>query len=545
MREQKISHRAISNRAIPQCAARLSGLLLLPLCLLLAHCDRHRPPGDEMPSLPEAFTVNASHAGKSVGGGEGAGVDSSGEPRRDPNAAVEPGGELDNLPFQPTGEKVGSIAWRTWVYSDTGKARTRYGYLRAGAVVDRRGPAIVNDGCAGGWYRINPRGFVCVGKGATLDLDHPVLKASRVRPVRGAGFPYPYALARETSPYLYFRLPSASEMLQVEGDRYKVNAANWRAQAEQNGLLTALAPSGEVPPFLTSGQSLEKPYGTERGLHRTVEAGQSGSDSGFALLELFTYQERVWGVSTQLDLLALDRTNVVKPSEFHGIALQEGEGLPVAIVKFPWIHRYRRADDGKFLEDGSLARRTVLALTGERVAAEGTFWKTREGFWVEQSAVRLVPKRENFPSIATGARKWIDVSINTQTLVAYLGRKPVYVTLVSTGAGLLGDPDKTPSTVRGTFMVYAKHVSETMDGDDDKADSFNLRDVPFVQYFHKGYALHGTYWHDDFGRARSHGCVNLSPIDAAWLFEWTDPSVPADWHSVLNKERGTAVHIHP
>ena len=108
----------------------------------------------------------------------------------------------------------------------------------------------------------------------------------------------------------------------------------------------------------------------------------------------------------------------------------------------------------------------------------------------------------------------------------------------------MGDPEKVPSTVRGTFMVYAKHVSATMDGEEDRSDSFNLQDVPFVQYFHKGYALHGTYWHDEFGKIRSHGCVNLSPIDSAWLFEWTDPPVPQHWHSVLNKERGTVVYIH-
>jgi hypothetical protein len=78
----------------------------------------------------------------------------------------------------------------------------------------------------------------------------------------------------------------------------------------------------------------------------------------------------------------------------------------------------------------------------------------------------------------------------------------------------------------------------------DKADS-SLLDVPFVQYFHQGYALHGTYWHDEYGRVRSHGCINLAPIDAAWLFEWTDPPVPPHWHHVINRERGTVVYIHP
>jgi lipoprotein-anchoring transpeptidase ErfK/SrfK len=159
----------------------------------------------------------------------------------------------------------------------------------------------------------------------------------------------------------------------------------------------------------------------------------------------------------------------------------------------------------------------------------------------------MLEARTSYPSVATGTRKWIDVSIRRQTLVAYSGRKAEYVTLVSTGRGGLGDPEEVPATVQGTFMIHSKHVTATMDGEEDEevSDSFELRDVPFVQYFHRGFALHAAYWHDDFGRVRSHGCVNLSPRDAAWLFEWTDPHVPSSWHAALNKDRGTVVIVRP
>ena len=76
-------------------------------------------------------------------------------------------------------------------------------------------------------------------------------------------------------------------------------------------------------------------------------------------------------------------------------------------------------------------------------------------------------------------------------------------------------------------------------------DEFDFRDVPFVQYFTEGYALHAAYWHDEFGTPQSHGCVNLSPNDAAWLFDWTDPQVPAAWHAALSLRKGTLVYIHP
>jgi hypothetical protein len=64
------------------------------------------------------------------------------------------------------------------------------------------------------------------------------------------------------------------------------------------------------------------------------------------------------------------------------------------------------------------------------------------------------------------------------------------------------------------------------------SSDFELRDVPWIQYFASGYALHGAYWHDVFGIARSHGCINLAPIDARYVFQWTDPPVPPGWHGI-------------
>ena len=108
----------------------------------------------------------------------------------------------------------------------------------------------------------------------------------------------------------------------------------------------------------------------------------------------------------------------------------------------------------------------------------------------------------------------------------------------------MSDPEETFATIRGTFLLRAKHVSGTMDGNEAGDEAFDLRDVPYIQYFHEGYALHAAYWHDDFGKTRSHGCVNLPPADAAWLFDWTDPQVPAEWHGAVSPQGGTLVYIH-
>ena len=77
--------------------------------------------------------------------------------------------------------------------------------------------------------------------------------------------------------------------------------------------------------------------------------------------------------------------------------------------------------------------------------------------------------------------------------------------------------------------------------------TFQLRDVPYIEYFESGYALHAAYWHDVFGTPRSHGCVNLSPVDAHRIFFWTDPPLPEGWHAVIAGEEmgeGTLVIIH-
>jgi L,D-transpeptidase catalytic domain len=150
---------------------------------------------------------------------------------------------------------------------------------------------------------------------------------------------------------------------------------------------------------------------------------------------------------------------------------------------------------------------------------------------------------------------WIDIAIASQTLVLYKGTLPIFATLVSTGVDGAGDPEKTKSTPRGLFRIRSKHITARMAAEEkppakegDKPDPrYRVDDVPYVQYFHAGYALHGAYWHDNFGTPRSHGCVNLSPHDAMYLFQKTTPGVPASWHGVFGGvaggEQGTWIHI--
>jgi lipoprotein-anchoring transpeptidase ErfK/SrfK len=127
--------------------------------------------------------------------------------------------------------------------------------------------------------------------------------------------------------------------------------------------------------------------------------------------------------------------------------------------------------------------------------------------------------------------KWIDIALSTQTLVAYEGEVEVFRTTVSTGAS------QTP-TVTGRFRIFRKLLSQTMRGPD-----YEQPNVPYVMYFYGAYSIHGAYWHNDFGRARSHGCVNLRVPEAQWLFEWANPQLPPGAAEIWDTIQGTGTIV--
>lgn len=115
-------------------------------------------------------------------------------------------------------------------------------------------------------------------------------------------------------------------------------------------------------------------------------------------------------------------------------------------------------------------------------------------------------------------QRWIQIDLSNQRLVAWEGTKPVYAVIISTGK------TATP-TVLGTFAVQTKHRTTRMTG-----PGYDVPNVPHTMYFHRGYAIHGAYWHNRFGTPVSHGCVNVAPNHAEWLFKWATVGTPVVVH---------------
>lgn len=118
----------------------------------------------------------------------------------------------------------------------------------------------------------------------------------------------------------------------------------------------------------------------------------------------------------------------------------------------------------------------------------------------------------------TSEEKWIEIDLSEQRLYAHEGDRIVYNFLVSTG--------KWAPTPTGEFRIWIKLRYTTMSGG-NKADNtyYYLPNVPYTMFFYKGYGLHGTYWHNNFGQPMSHGCVNLSIPDSEKLFAWAEPTL--------------------
>jgi lipoprotein-anchoring transpeptidase ErfK/SrfK len=111
-------------------------------------------------------------------------------------------------------------------------------------------------------------------------------------------------------------------------------------------------------------------------------------------------------------------------------------------------------------------------------------------------------------------QRWIQINLTKQNLIAWEGNKPVYAVTISSGK------KATPTRI-GTFKIKTKLKTTRMRG-----QNYDVPNVPYTMFYEGGYAIHGAYWHKRFGTPVSHGCVNLAPNHAKWVFNWAEVGTP-------------------
>ncbi|HSQ64164.1 MAG TPA: L,D-transpeptidase [Polyangiaceae bacterium] len=433
----------------------------------------------------------------------------------------------------------------------------RLGYLRHGSHVPVFPERIVNDACPDGWFELLDGGFVC-GKYASLDPKDPAVKFAANPPNLAASMPYRYGFSLGNDTPVYRRVLAHADRLKYEPWLAPPPPAS---DAEDAGV--ADDPEDAGAPKEPKDAGIVK-LGDLKG--RGVLARKMMKGFYVALDRDFRAAKARWWRTAEGFAVPYERLMLQgwKPS-FHGSWVLTADAAPrdggvgseadggetagngtAALVKTDYAVRYRKNDKDKLAYYGlPLPKWTALELAGEPETDGGVAYQaTTAGFWVRLADLLLAHPEP--PSDLADGEKWIDVDLKQQMLVAFEGKRPVYATRVSSGRDVPWDPEHNRPTPTGTFRIYEKHVSVTMDGDVASDGPYSIEDVPWVMYFQGSYALHGAFWHNLFGTTRSHGCVNLSPTDAHELFFWTEPRLPTGWHGVFQTatHAGTRVVIH-
>jgi hypothetical protein len=250
--------------------------------------------------------------------------------------------------------------------------------------------------------------------------------------------------------------------------------------------------------------------------------------------------QRVWYRIGKEEYVLISDVLPVSPSTFHGVALGQTYHLPFGFVVADYLNV--RLRPGVALDNpplDMLPRYTVVNILGQETMNDGVWYQIDPDRYVHSAHIRIVAAMPR-PSNVALDDKWIAVNLSEQTLAAYEGDRMVFATLVSTGLPWWRTPE-------GLFRIWVKLYTGKMSGGSvETGDYYYLQDVPWTMYFYRGYGLHGAYWHDGFGSPHSRGCVNLSPRDSRWLFDWASPSLPEGRRAVLSEEDnpGTWVYVY-
>ncbi len=554
-------------------------------------CRNEPPPGPstELPprvnSLPSPPIASATAKPSTVASGAVAGPPASAA------APLTSAGLPVEKPY--SGPLLGALGLQTAVYARAEHAKKILGYIRLGGKVPVE-PALLKDGgskCSAGWYHLVDGGYVCA-KWGTLDLNNPQVKLGITSPALEDVLPYKYAFNTAHGTPLYKSVPSKEEMLKYEPyleaakrAKKKAERAKEKEEAEASGggsapsedakqaeptdegagdkagaiakaeavgiLEDAGAPPPEEKPWWQQASDKSKP------LKIKLSDLEQDSDStiakrmvkGFfvAVDKPFGWNGRSWYKTTGGLVAPSDRMVIIKPPSTQGIDFPEGV-KQIGFITATKASKYDfDADQKKVSVNGTAPRFTAVGLTGATITSKTIVYRqTTEGWWMKAIDGTYTEPGAR-PADLAPSEKWIDVNLTRKTMVALEGDKPIFAMLISPGKKS-SNKEKDHATIQGTFRIREKHIAVTMDGDGKAASDlpYSIEDVPFVQYFEGSYALHGAFWHNNFGHDMSHGCVNLSPLDAKRVFFWSEPHLPRGWHAVWStpENRGTLVVVH-
>ncbi len=469
----------------------------------------------------------------------------------------------------------------------------KLGYAQSGARLAVKEKPKPGEHCPSGWAELVDGGYLCTSLGTLDDKDARTRFTLRIPNIDGL-LPYTYARNAKNGTPLYRTVPSREQMRKYEP--YLAAEAQAKAKDshdEKSGVSvgghpgtapsassSSTAPIPSSASVASSAPSVPAPVpsvappndedentpwwqrqNAEDKLHE-MKLSDLRTDSddilaqrmvkGFyvAVDRTFRWNGRTWYKTTKQMVVPSDRFGIAGPSDFKGVELGTQWQLPVA-----WVYGGLEsaptyeidAEHKRVRAAGKIAHFVPIQLTTETLEVNGTtYLGLKDGKWVKRTQVRMTNPGSPPEGLKPNER-WLDVNLTQQTLVLYDGTQPVYATLISSGKSSK-IKEKDHSTPTGTWRIREKHITTTMDGDGTAAGDlpYSIEDVPYVMYFYRSYAVHGAFWHRNYGVQMSHGCVNLSPLDAKRLFFFAEPQLPSGWHGVWSSSAhpGSWVVVH-
>ncbi len=471
------------------------------------------------------------------------------------------------------------------IYAQPNLESARLGHIRIGQRLMVT-PVIPDEGegCKKGFHGLPTGGFACASKGLLVDADKaPYMHMPPPPPRVDSPHPYDYAVVARDGTAMWWRTADADERMLAD-EKYEASKPP-EPDAEPGSTAKTPKASGSKPPSspaspakpsetalpglldeppatppaeLTEAEKAELERKKAEAARRAEERrkaeeerkaelerkaarlplhpGQPFMSKGniVSVGEKLRDKGRTWLRTARGGYLESSKTYGKKVYDFQGAVLEEGSDFPFGFVTAEKGAAYEKKEDGSLKWKRKLEYREFVDLEPEPIeVGDKRYYQTTEGLWVREAHVRLAEQRE-LPEGVDPWERWIDVSLSKQLLVAYEGTTPVFTTLVSTGKK--GNAEESFRTPKGKWRVQSKHISSSMAGSTASDGDYSIQDVPWTMFFEGNYALHGAFWHTRFGRTRSHGCVNLGPTDARWLFYWTTPFLPETWHGVKSQE---------
>ncbi|MCA9628586.1 MAG: L,D-transpeptidase [Myxococcales bacterium] len=391
----------------------------------------------------------------------------------------------------------------------------RIGMLRAGTRFRSDGERTFGGGCSSGWHQIFPEGWICIGAGIEVGEAPPDDGSIDVAaPNVDEPMPLDYWRVNQEGTPFFHRLPSYTEQ-----DQADAAAQAWLAAKGREPMPTDRDKRpADVP-------AVVKEY-LNAGYYVTIASEHIHNKRHFIKTNRGVYARKY-------------QLGKKDGSEFKGQVLSGEEDLPKHFIVRE-LEFMRRVGDSGLLESTGVKpeRRSIHPFLRKLRIGDYDYYEDAEGNLMRAYAVGEAAKIKRPPGIEP-SEHWIHVDLSEQTLVAYIGDQPVFATIVSTGK----EPGMTPV---GVHRVQSKFIVTSMRDQPVEEEAYSIEDVPWTQYFSNSVALHGAFWHGGFGLVRSHGCVNLSPADARWLFGFTEPHLPDGWQSVRSggdRGEGTWVRV--